>query len=226
MPRTRLSNGIFCDIAHPPVGHRITTRNSNIRFNMDASREYEITSNFPVLRFFGHSAGLSCRTAGTSHPGIGRDALALPLRPLHSLGGLAVDARRCGLRPAPALSVIWVTQFAGGVRFKYGGGPISVRRCGCWVRRTLAARAAPLPPARRGKYGCGIGHGGRRGRFWMLYHGERGIGVRAADRQFAGGLPMPPRPQGPGNQHAPLQLLSLLRAAVLSPGIRTTLSSP
>jgi hypothetical protein len=25
---------------------------------MDASREYEITSNFPVLRFFGHSAGL------------------------------------------------------------------------------------------------------------------------------------------------------------------------
>jgi len=61
VPRTRLSNGIFCDIAHPPVGHRITTRNSNIRFNMDASREYEITSNFPVLRFFGHSAGLDRR---------------------------------------------------------------------------------------------------------------------------------------------------------------------
>ena len=37
------------------------TRNSNIRFNIDASREYEITSNFPVLRFFGHSAGLDRR---------------------------------------------------------------------------------------------------------------------------------------------------------------------
>ena len=35
-----------------------------------------------------------------------------------------------------------------------------------------------------------------------------------------------PRPRGPGNQRAPIQLLSLLRAAVLSPGIRTTLSSP
>jgi hypothetical protein len=134
----------------------------------------------------------------------GRDALALPLRPLHSLGGLAVDARRCGPRPAPALSVIWVTQFAWGVRFKYGGGPISVRRCGCCVRRTLAARAAPLPPARRGKYGCGIGHGGRRGRFWVLDHAERGIGVRAADRQFAGAFrcPLDPRNRETNTRHS------------------------
>jgi hypothetical protein len=33
---------------------QITHPNSNIRFNMDASRELEVTGNFPLLRFFGH----------------------------------------------------------------------------------------------------------------------------------------------------------------------------
>jgi hypothetical protein len=50
VPRTRFSNGTFCDIAHPPVAHS----NSNIRFNMDASREREVTGDFPLLRFFGN----------------------------------------------------------------------------------------------------------------------------------------------------------------------------
>jgi hypothetical protein len=50
VPRTRFSNGIFCNIA----ALQITHPNSNIRFNMDASRELEVTGNFPLLRFFGH----------------------------------------------------------------------------------------------------------------------------------------------------------------------------
>ena len=56
-------------------------------------------------------------TAGTAHPSIGRDALALPLRRF-TRSAFAVDARKSGLRPAPALSVIWVTQLE--FRFKYG----------------------------------------------------------------------------------------------------------
>jgi hypothetical protein len=50
VPRTRFSNGIFCNIA----ALQITHSNSNICFNMDASRELEVTGNFPLLRFFGH----------------------------------------------------------------------------------------------------------------------------------------------------------------------------
>ena len=50
VPRTRFSNGIFCNIA----AFQITHPNSNICFNMDASRELEVTGNFPLLRFFGH----------------------------------------------------------------------------------------------------------------------------------------------------------------------------
>ena len=50
VPRTRFSNGIFCNIAV----FQITHPNSNICFNMDASRELEVTGNFPLLRLFGH----------------------------------------------------------------------------------------------------------------------------------------------------------------------------
>jgi hypothetical protein len=36
-------------------------------------------------------------------------------------------------------------------------------------------------------YDCRIGRGGRRGRFRMFYDGDNGVGVGAANRQFAGG---------------------------------------
>lgn len=62
VPRTRFSNGIFCNIA----ALQITHPNSNICFNMDASRELEVTGNFPPLRFFGHRYSGVGNREGTS----------------------------------------------------------------------------------------------------------------------------------------------------------------
>ena len=89
---------------------------------MDASREYEITSNFPVLRFFGHSAGLSLPMAGTPHQG---NRLRCPgSRPLHSRGGLAVDPEEVWSVPCARVVCDLGHKFARGNRVKYGGGPL------------------------------------------------------------------------------------------------------
>ena len=65
VPRTRFSNGIFCNIA----ALQITHSNSNICFNMAASQELEVTVNFPLLRFFGHSSSEAQRPAtGVRYP--------------------------------------------------------------------------------------------------------------------------------------------------------------
>ena len=58
-------------------------------------------------------------TAGSPPPGIGRDALASPLR--RFTRSVIRGSLVCAL---PALSVVWVTQFAGGNPVKYGGGPL------------------------------------------------------------------------------------------------------
>ena len=62
VPRTRFSNGIFCNI----TALQITNPNSNTCFNMDASRELEVTGNFPLLRFFGHRYSGVGNREGTS----------------------------------------------------------------------------------------------------------------------------------------------------------------
>jgi hypothetical protein len=77
-----------------------------------------------------------------------------------------------------------------------------------------------------GKYGCRIGRGERRGRFWVL---DMASAASVSAQQIGNSQAQPsnaPRPRGPGNKRAPIQPHSLLRAAVLSPGIRTTSSSP